>query len=391
MIIKCRPFYLPREYTAILLVAVYIPPSSNNNNRSEALNDLYQHTSEQQTAHPDAFLILAGDFNHADLKSVFPKIHQHIDIPTRGKNTLDFLHHPERSLEHDDTMGLERFIQLSIRVANRLHLCMEDQQVPPGLMPLLRRPENISPPEPAPEPMQIDNTRLTLMERHRRLSQGLCLYCGTTGHVIAACPIRPPRPMVSAIRPFNPNMYPLSTVIQLTASNVFPVTALIDSGSSGNFISGTLCHQLGLPTTTTTKIYQIQSITGRPLSRKHVRQRVGPISIRVGQLHEETIYLLVLEDSTADVILGRPWLVQHNPIFSWKSGEILKWGERCFPDCFPNAPRPPNHSPTCLKVCSTSIESPVEKQSVDIPPFYAPFSDVFCPNSYLHTGHGTAP
>ncbi len=75
MIIKCRPFYLPREYTAILLVAVYIPPNSNNN-RSEALNYLYQHISEQQTAHPDAFLILAGDFNHADLKSVFPKIYQ---------------------------------------------------------------------------------------------------------------------------------------------------------------------------------------------------------------------------------------------------------------------------------------------------------------------------
>ncbi len=96
MIIKCRPFYLPREYTAILLIAVYIPPSSNNNNRSEALNDLYQHISEQQTAHPDAFLILAGDFNHADLKSVFTKIHQHIDFPTRGKNTLDFVYTTQR-------------------------------------------------------------------------------------------------------------------------------------------------------------------------------------------------------------------------------------------------------------------------------------------------------
>ncbi len=85
MIIKCRPFYLPREYTAILLVAVYIPPSSNNNNRSEALNDLYQHISEQQTAHPNAFLILTGDFQPRRLKSVFPKIHQHIDFPTRGK------------------------------------------------------------------------------------------------------------------------------------------------------------------------------------------------------------------------------------------------------------------------------------------------------------------
>ncbi len=96
MIIKCRPFYLPREYTAILLVAVYIPPSSNNINRSEALNDLYQHISEQQTAHPDAFLILAGNFNHADLKSVFPKIYQHVDFPTRGKNTLDFVYTTQR-------------------------------------------------------------------------------------------------------------------------------------------------------------------------------------------------------------------------------------------------------------------------------------------------------
>ncbi len=96
MIIKCRLFYLPREYTAILHVAVYIPPSSNNINRSEALHDLYQHISEQQTAHPDTFLILAGDFNHADLKSVFPKIHQHVDFPTRGKNTLDFVYTTQR-------------------------------------------------------------------------------------------------------------------------------------------------------------------------------------------------------------------------------------------------------------------------------------------------------
>ncbi|MCI4379001.1 hypothetical protein PGIGA_G00222700 [Pangasianodon gigas] len=96
MIIKCHPFYLPREYKAILLVAVCIPTSSSNNNRSEALNELYQHINEQQTAHPDAFLILAGDFNHADLKSVFPKIYQHIDFPTRGNNILDFVYTTQR-------------------------------------------------------------------------------------------------------------------------------------------------------------------------------------------------------------------------------------------------------------------------------------------------------
>ncbi|XP_043085178.1 uncharacterized protein LOC122331733 [Puntigrus tetrazona] len=88
MIMKCPPFYLPREFSAILLVAVYIPPGSSNN-RSEALNELYQHISEQNTAHPDAFLILAGDFNHANPKSVLTQLHGHINFPTRGTNTLD--------------------------------------------------------------------------------------------------------------------------------------------------------------------------------------------------------------------------------------------------------------------------------------------------------------
>lgn len=52
----------------ILLVAVYVPPTANNSNGSEALNEL----SEQQTANPDKFLITAGDFNHTHLKVLLP-------------------------------------------------------------------------------------------------------------------------------------------------------------------------------------------------------------------------------------------------------------------------------------------------------------------------------
>ncbi len=80
-----------------------------------------------------------------------------------------------------------------------------------------------------------------------------------------------------------------------------------------------------------------------------------------------------------DIILGRPWLVQHNPILSWKTGEVLKWGDDCFSHCFPHLPRPSPAIPVLLPIHSMSIESPVEKQSVDIPSCYAPFSDVFCP------------
>ncbi|XP_068506162.1 uncharacterized protein [Syngnathus scovelli] len=96
VIIKCRPFYLPREFTAILLVAVYIPPSNIEGDRIAALGELYQAVSEQQTAHPDGFTIFAGDFNHANLKSVFPRLHQHVPFPTRGDSFLDLVYSAQK-------------------------------------------------------------------------------------------------------------------------------------------------------------------------------------------------------------------------------------------------------------------------------------------------------
>uniref|UniRef100_A0A9J8BDC1 Gypsy retrotransposon integrase-like protein 1 n=1 Tax=Cyprinus carpio carpio TaxID=630221 RepID=A0A9J8BDC1_CYPCA len=157
------------------------------------------------------------------------------------------------------------------------------------------------------------------------------------------------------------------------------VHALLDSGSAGNFISGTLCLQLNLTTTATPSAYQIHSITGKPLRRRQVRRGVGPLTLQIGLLHVEKIHLLVLEESTADVILGRPWLEQHNPVVSWKTGEVLKWGDCCFQGCLSGFPVPSTPLPEPLPVYINSIKSPVERQSVSIPSGYAPFSDVFCP------------
>ncbi len=231
-----------------------------------------------------------------------------------------------------------------------------------------------------PEPMQTDSNHLTTSERQRWRTQHLCLYCGASGHMILACPLRPPRPLVSAIQPSIQRMNPFSTCAQLTVSKtVISVTALLDSGSAGNFIYGSLCRHLRLSTSTTETLYEVQSITDKPLTQRHVRHSVGPLQLQIGQLHQETLHLLVLEGSTVDIILGHPWLVQHNPILSWKTGKVLKWGDDCFSQCFPHLPRSSPAIPVSLPIHSTSIESPVEKQSVDIPSCYAPFTDVFLP------------
>ncbi len=38
--------------------------------------------------------------------------------------------------------------------------------------------------------------------------------------------------------------------------------------------------------------------------------------------------------------LGRTWFAVHEPQIAWRTGDILKWGNQCFPDCFPSLPRP---------------------------------------------------
>ncbi|KAK3510441.1 hypothetical protein QTP70_006851 [Hemibagrus guttatus] len=61
-------------------------------NAKEALCELYGAISELQNAHPDGLFIIAGDFNHVNLKSVLPKFHQHVDFATRGVNMMDLVY-----------------------------------------------------------------------------------------------------------------------------------------------------------------------------------------------------------------------------------------------------------------------------------------------------------
>ncbi len=125
-------------------------------------------------------------------------------------------------------------------------------------------------------------------------------------------------------------------------------------------------------------------MTGKALNPGYVKHRIKPIMLRVGCLHEEPFTPLVLENSTSAIILGRPWLIQHNPEVSWKNGDILRWGSTCFSTCFPKLPRPVPPSPKVIPIAMTSIESPKEKQSTAIPSCYASFADVFSPEKASH-------
>jgi hypothetical protein len=90
--ISCRPQHLPREFSSILFVAVYLPPQINADTKI-TLNQLYKVISKQENAHPEATLLVVRHFNAGKLKSVFPMFYQHVTCATRWrKKPLDHLY-----------------------------------------------------------------------------------------------------------------------------------------------------------------------------------------------------------------------------------------------------------------------------------------------------------
>ncbi len=139
------------------------------------------------------------------------------------------------------------------------------------------------------------------------LTAGLCLYCASPDHLIRNCPVRPPRPAVSTLQ-LEPDVSTLSLlpVQLLTPESSVSVSALVDSGSSGNFISQALLTWLNLPRKRKPRELRVETIQGKPLGRGRVNYLAPPLKLKVGCLHEETISFLVLEEPTVDIILAQP-------------------------------------------------------------------------------------
>jgi hypothetical protein len=55
---SCRPHYLPREFSSVFFVAVYIPPQSEAGTKT-ALNELHSAMSHQENAHLEAALLVS--------------------------------------------------------------------------------------------------------------------------------------------------------------------------------------------------------------------------------------------------------------------------------------------------------------------------------------------
>ena len=106
LMISCRPHYLPREFSSILFIAIYLPPQTDLGTNT-ALNQLYKAISKQKKCSPRSSAPSGpGTLMQANLNftKFLPACHM---CSQRKKNSRPPLLHTQRCIQSSPALHLE--------------------------------------------------------------------------------------------------------------------------------------------------------------------------------------------------------------------------------------------------------------------------------------------
>jgi transposase InsO family protein len=112
--------------------------------------------------------------------------------------------------------------------------------------------------------------------------------------------------------------------------------ALLDSGSSANFISGTAVLRAGLKPYRKQTPYSLHVANGERMPTESGISHAVNTELNI-QGHQEKIHLDVFGLAAHDVVLGLPWLREHNPRIDWTNSLLS------FEDCRGKRNQKPAH------------------------------------------------
>lgn len=87
--VGCRPYYLPREFSSVIVIVVYIPPSAHAKLATDAIHKV---TTDLLNRSPESAVVISGDFNHCLLSATLPTFKHYVKVPTRLDKTIDILY-----------------------------------------------------------------------------------------------------------------------------------------------------------------------------------------------------------------------------------------------------------------------------------------------------------
>ncbi|KAL0147989.1 hypothetical protein M9458_056716, partial [Cirrhinus mrigala] len=142
-------------------------------------------------------------------------------------------------------------------------------------------------------------------------------------------------------------------------------SALLDSGAEGNFMDLNFAQQLLIPITPLSCKISVNALNGQTLPS--ITHSTGPITMITSGNHKEELTFLLTNSPLVPVVLGHPWLVQHNPRVDWGHDSVSTLGESCYANCL-------------LPACSSVSRSLLQEESVNlsnVPKEYLDLKEVF--------------
>ena len=113
----------------------------------------------------------------------------------------------------------------------------------------------------------------------------------------------------------------------LFLGNPLSVSAMVDSGSDENFIDSGFASRVGIALEQLPSPLDANALGGQHLAR--ITHRTKPLELIVSGNHHETLQFFVILSPLTPLVLGHPWLKQHNPQFDWSAGKVVGWSDFC--------------------------------------------------------------
>ena len=144
------------------------------------------------------------------------------------------------------------------------------------------------------------------------------------------------------------------------------MNAFIDSGADGSFIDADLVEQLGLSKEQLPEAIEATTLNGSSLAR--ITMRTEPVKMLLSGNHSEFISFFILSSPHVPLVIGYPWLKEHNPSFDWVTGKVTSWSIDCHANCLRTA---------CSPAISSQISDSVPPDLSLVPETYHELGEVF--------------
>ena len=158
------------------------------------------------------------------------------------------------------------------------------------------------------------------------------------------------------------------TLTRVTLNSLHVMNVLIDSGADESLMDWGLAKKLQIESKPLARPIQACSLNGKEIfSITHVTR---PVKMSVGE-HHEMIQFHLFTSLSHSLILGQPWLYEHNPYINWKNGQIRGWGEKCMKRCHLERVADFN------LFSANPVADPDYPDLTTVPPYYHPLKEVF--------------